>query len=189
MLFVRLFFTFLKIGIFTFGGGYSMVALIQQEVVSRGWMTSQEFTDLLAVSQFTPGPIGINTATYAGYTAVVNEGYPQWLACLGALLASLAVVILPVALLMVVSAWIMKHKENEDVVRIFKLLRLVVLGLIGAAFLGLVNEENLGSFASLNLQLVVSLMLFGVTIFLLTKTKVSPLYLLFLGALVGWIVY
>lgn len=63
MIFLELFITFLKIGIFTFGGGYSMIALIQDEVVARhGWMTSQEFTDILAVSQMTPGPIGINTA-------------------------------------------------------------------------------------------------------------------------------
>ena len=77
MIFVELFFTFLIIGAFTFGGGYSMVALIQDEVVLKhGWMTGQEFADLLAVSQMTPGPIGINTATYAGYTAVANSGLP-----------------------------------------------------------------------------------------------------------------
>ena len=67
MIFLKLFWMFLKIGIFTFGGGYSMVALIQNEVVEKeGWMTAQEFTDILAISQMTPGPVGINTATYAG---------------------------------------------------------------------------------------------------------------------------
>ena len=95
MVFAELFFTFLKIGLFTFGGGYSMVALIEDEVVSRhSWMTAQEFTDILAVSQMTPGPIGINTATYAGYTAVVGQGLPQWQGVIGALIASLAVVLL-----------------------------------------------------------------------------------------------
>ena len=75
MIFLKLFWMFLKIGIFTFGGGYSMIALIQNEVVEKqGWMTAQEFTDILAISQMTPGPVGINTATYAGYTAVVNMG-------------------------------------------------------------------------------------------------------------------
>ena len=76
MLFLQLFLTFMKIGIFTFGGGYAMIALIRNEVVvTHEWMTSQEFTDLLAISQMTPGPIGINTATFAGYTAVMNAGY------------------------------------------------------------------------------------------------------------------
>src|SRR5574344_2674277 len=76
MIFWQLFITFLKIGAFTFGGGYAMIALIQNEVVvNHLWLTSQEFTDILAISQMTPGPIGINTATYAGYTAVLNAGY------------------------------------------------------------------------------------------------------------------
>ncbi|MBQ3851611.1 MAG: chromate transporter, partial [Bacteroidales bacterium] len=72
MIFWKLFYTFVKIGIFTFGGGYAMIALIQNEVVEKnGWMTTQEFTDIVATSQITPGPVGINTATYTGYTAVV----------------------------------------------------------------------------------------------------------------------
>ena len=79
MVFLQLFWTFLKIGIFTFGGGYAMIALIQNEVtVNHHWLTSQEFTDILAVSQMTPGPVGINTATYTGYTAVLNAGYEPW---------------------------------------------------------------------------------------------------------------
>ena len=73
MIFLELFYTILLIGAFTFGGGYSMIALIQNEVVvHHGWLSAAEFTDLLAVSQMTPGPVGINTATYAGYTAVIN---------------------------------------------------------------------------------------------------------------------
>ena len=76
MVFLQLFWTFLKIGLFTFGGGYAMIALIQNEVtVNHAWLTSQEFTDILAISQMTPGPVGINTATYTGYTAVLNAGY------------------------------------------------------------------------------------------------------------------
>ena len=83
MIFWQLFYTFLKIGIFTFGGGYAMVALIQNEVVVENqWLTSQEFTDVLAISQASPGPLGINTATYTGYTAVVNAGYPEYMGVL-----------------------------------------------------------------------------------------------------------
>ena len=75
MILLQLFLTFLKIGLFTFGGGYAMVALIQNEVVAtHGWLTLQEFTDIVAISQMTPGPLGINAATYVGYTATLNAG-------------------------------------------------------------------------------------------------------------------
>ena len=68
MLYLQLFYTFFKIGLFGFGGGYAMLSMIQGEVVTRyGWLTSQEFTDIVAISQMTPGPIGINSATYVGY--------------------------------------------------------------------------------------------------------------------------
>ena len=71
MIWLELFYVYLKIGIFGFGGGYAMLSLIQADVVDRyGWITSQEFTDIVAISQMTPGPIGINSATYIGYTAI-----------------------------------------------------------------------------------------------------------------------
>ena len=92
MIFWQLFYTFCKIGIFNFGGGYAMIALIQNEVVeNHAWMTAQEFTDIVAVSQMTPGPLGINVATYAGYTSVINAGYGAGWAVLGSFLASFAV--------------------------------------------------------------------------------------------------
>ena len=76
ILFLQLFYTFFKIGLFGFGGGYAMISMIQGEVVTRyGWLSSSEFTDIVALSQMTPGPIGINSATYVGYTAIVNAGY------------------------------------------------------------------------------------------------------------------
>ena len=70
MIYLQLFYTFFKIGLFGFGGGYAMLSMIQGEVVTRyGWVTSQEFTDIVAISQMTPGPIGINAATYVGFTS------------------------------------------------------------------------------------------------------------------------
>lgn len=69
MIYLQLFYTFFKIGLFGFGGGYAMLSMIQGEVVTRyGWVSSQEFTDIVAISQMTPGPIGINAATYVGFT-------------------------------------------------------------------------------------------------------------------------
>ena len=76
MLYLELFLTFFQIGLFGFGGGYAMLSMIQGEVVTNHqWISSSEFTDIVAISQMTPGPIGINSATYVGYTAAINAGY------------------------------------------------------------------------------------------------------------------
>ena len=93
MIFLLLFYTFFKIGLFGFGGGYAMLSLIQGEVVTRyGWLTTSQFTDIVAISQMTPGPIGINSATYVGYTALVNAGYSPAVGILGSLMATVAVI-------------------------------------------------------------------------------------------------
>ena len=93
MIFLQLFYTFFKIGLFGFGGGYAMISMIQGEVVTRHqWLTSPEFTDIIAISQMTPGPIGINSATYVGYSAVVNAGYSHAIGILGSAIATLSVV-------------------------------------------------------------------------------------------------
>lgn len=89
MIFLYLFYTFFKIGLFGFGGGYAMLSLIQGEVVTRyHWINAGEFTDIVAISQMTPGPIGINSATYVGYTAVLNAGYSEAFAVIGSIVAT-----------------------------------------------------------------------------------------------------
>ena len=136
MIFLELFYVFSKIGIFNFGGGYAMLSLIQDEVVNKHhWMTINEFTDIVAISQSTPGPIGINCATYTGYTAVVHAGYPTWAAVLGAVLASLSVIWLPFILMVTISKYLIKHHDSKTVTSIFGALRPVIVGLIAAAAL------------------------------------------------------
>ena len=189
MIFWQLFYTFLIIGAFTFGGGYSMIALIQGEVVNHwGWMTAQEFTDLLAVSQMTPGPVGINTATYAGYTAVVNAGYPAWAAVGGSLLASFAVIIIPMALVLLVSGWLLRHTDDKRVASVMRVVRLAVVGLIAAAALGLVGAESFGRIG-LNKQFIVSVLIFAAVFILSWRYKKSPILLIVASGLVGLIVY
>jgi chromate transporter len=189
MIFWQLFYTFLVIGAFTFGGGYSMIALIQGEVVNHwGWMTTEEFTDLLAVSQMTPGPVGINTATYAGYTAVINAGYPAWAAVCGSLLASFAVIVIPVALVLLVSGWLLRHTDDHRVASVMRVVRLAVVGLIAAAALGLVGTESFGS-VGLNKQFIVSVLIFAAVFILSWRYKKSPILLIVASGLVGLIVY
>ncbi len=189
MIFLKLFWMFLKIGIFTFGGGYSMIALIQNEVVEKqGWMTAQEFTDILAISQMTPGPVGINTATYAGYTAVVNMGLPVWQGVLGSLLASLAVILLPIAAMLLVHSYLSRHRDNPLIAQVLRTLRLTVVGLIAAAALLLLTTESFGS-PGLNLQFVVSLIVFAFVFYLSVRHRTSPILLIVASGLVGLIVY
>ncbi len=189
MIFFQIFYTFIIIGAFTFGGGYSMVALIQAEVVDHwGWMTTTEFTDLLAVSQMTPGPVGINTATYAGYTAVLNAGFPQWAAVCGSLLASLAVVAIPVALVLIVGSWLLAHKDNPRVASVMRILRLVALGLIAAAALSLMSTENFG-IPGINLRFILSVVIFAAVFILSVRRKVSPIILITASAIVGLVAF
>lgn len=195
MIILELLFTFLVIGLFTFGGGYSMIALIQDEVVTHhGWLTGQEFADILAISQITPGPVGINTATYAGYSAVINAGLPEWMAVAGAVVASLAVLILPVALILIVGRWLLKHKDQAPFDIIFKVLRLTVIGLIAAAALSLMptafSPTPTGTVTLFDISFsVFNLIIFAVVFGLSLWRKVSPILLIVLSGAAGLILY
>lgn len=190
MIFLKLFLIFSKIGIFNFGGGYAMISLIQNEVVTKEhWMTSQEFTDMIAVSQMTPGPIGINAATYAGFTAVQNAGYSYEWCIVGSVLASLSVVWLPFTLMLMISHYLIKNKESYVVKSVFGGLRPAIVGLIAAAALVLMTEENFGNPKTDLYQFVVSVVLF-VAAFVATRFfKTNILLVLAAGALAGIICY
>lgn len=190
MIFWKLFYIFLRIGIFSFGGGLAMIALIQNEVVEKqGWLTAQEFTDVVATSQITPGPVGINTATYTGYMAVVNAGYPEWLGIFGAFLASFSVILLPLILMLLVCKLLLKNKDNPLIASAMSTLRLAIVGLIAAAALLMVTPENFGSYAVSPTQLFVSIGIF-LTVFVTSfKFKASPILLILLSGVVGALIY
>ena len=123
MLFLKLFIIFTKIGTFNFGGGYAMLSLIHNEtVVKNHWLTNAEFTDIVAISQSTPGPIGINCATYVGYTACLHDGYPVWAAWLGSVLASLSIMWLPFIIMILISM----KMENERITKLIRDLKTVI---------------------------------------------------------------
>lgn len=190
MIFLKLFLIFSKIGIFNFGGGYAMISLIQNEVVTKEhWMTSQEFTDMIAVSQMTPGPIGINAATYAGFTAVQNAGYSYEWCIVGSVLASLSVVWLPFTLMLMISHYLIKNKESYAVKSVFGGLRPAIVGLIAAAALVLMTEENFGNPKTDLYQFVVSVVLFAAAFVATRFFKTNILLVLAAGALAGIICY
>lgn len=190
MLFLELFYTFFKIGLFGFGGGYGMLSLIQGEVVTRhAWMSMQEFTDIVAVSQMTPGPIGINSATYVGYTAVINNGGSQLLAVLGSLTASFAVMLPSFILMLLVSRYLMKYSRHPRVEALFSVLRPTVVGLIASAALLLMNSGNFGSFSGDKVQFFVSIGLFVFAFAALRFLKWSPILILVICGAVGGVVF
>ena len=190
MIFLELFYTFLKIGLFSFGGGYGMLSVIQGEVVARhGWLTAAEFTDIVAISQMTPGPIGINSATYVGYTAVLNATGSEALAVAGSLVASFAVMLPSIVLMLIVARFLLKFSKHPAVEAVFKGLRPAVVGLIASAALLLMTEENFGSFSDTPLQFWVSVGLFVAAFVAMKFFKVSPILILVIAGAFGGVFY
>ncbi len=190
MIFLQLFYVFSKIGIFNFGGGYAMLSLIYGEVVTHyHWLSNAEFTDIVAISQSTPGPIGINAATYCGYTAVINAGYPMWAACLASVMASLSIMWLPFILMIAISRYLIHHKDAPFVQDIFKPLRPAIIGLIAAAALLLINKDNFGSPSTDLPKFIISIIIF-VAAFLATRyKKVNPILVMLVCGVLGLIIY
>ena len=188
MIYLELFYTFFIIGLFGFGGGYGMLSLIQTEtVVHHAWPSSAEFTNIVAISQMTPGPVGINSATYCGYAAVHNAGYNGLMAVLGSATATFALVLPSLILMILISKMFMKYMNTLTVKSIFTGLRPAVVGLLGAATLLLCNKENFGSPTESVWQFSVSVVLFLVTFIGTMKYKVNPIRMICYAALAGLI--
>ncbi len=186
MIFLQLFFTFFQIGLFGFGGGYGMLSLIQTEVVHHwGWMTTSEFTDIVAVSQMTPGPIGINSATYCGYTAVHNAGMGNTMAVLGSATATFALVLPSLILMILISKMFLRYMKHPTVQNVFAGLRPAVVGLLAAATLLLCTKENFSTPADNPWQFWISVFLFVAT-FIGTKVfKINPIKLIVMAGFAG----
>jgi chromate transporter len=186
MIYLQLFYTFFKIGLFGFGGGYGMLSLIQTEtVVHNHWLSSAEFTNIVAISQMTPGPIGINSATYCGYTAIHNAGYSDAMAMLGSATATFALVLPSLVLMILISKMFMKYMHTNAVQSVFTALRPTVVGLLAAATLLLMNEENFSTPGTNAWQFYISLFLFAAT-FIGTKfVKVNPIKMIGFAAAAG----
>ena len=190
LLYLKIFWTFFKIGLFGFGGGYAMISMIQAEVVSNhGWMTNGEFTDIVAISQSTPGPIGINSATYVGYTSVVNAGYSSLWGALGSLIATFAVVLPSLILMLVISRFFMKYKNHPAVEHTFMGLRPAVVGLLAAAALLLMNAENFSAPGENPWQFFISVGLFLFAFIGQMVYKMNPVLLLVLCGITGLLLF
>ena len=186
MIFLQLFIAFFEIGLFGFGGGYAMISLIQSMVVTRfHWLTTSEFTNVIAISQMTPGPVGINSATYCGYTAVHNAGFTGGMAVLGSVTATVALVLPSLILMLLISKMFLKYMKTPLVQSVFMGLRPVVVGLLAAATLLLCNAENFSS-PNINLwQFCISLALFIATFVGTMWLKINPIRMICYAAVAG----
>ena len=163
-----------------------MLSLIQTEtVVHHHWLSTAEFTNIVAISQMTPGPVGINTATYCGYVAVHNAGHEMAMSVLGSAIATFALVLPSLILMILISKMFMKYMNTRPVKSIFKGLRPAVVGLLAAATLLLCNSDNFSA-PSINMwQFCVSLFLFAATFVGTMWIKVNPIRMVCYAATAG----
>ena len=166
MLYLQLFYTFFKIGLFGFGGGYAMLSMIQGEVVTRyGWLTSQEFTDIVAISQMTPGSV--------------------W----GSIIATLAVVLPSFILMLAISKFFLKYQKHPVVEAVFSGLRPAVVGLLASAALVLMNAENFSSPKEDMYSFIISCLIFLVAFVGTRKYKINPILMIVACGIAGLILY
>ncbi len=186
MIFFWLFITFFEIGLFGFGGGYGMLSLIQNETVEHWhWLSSSEFTDIVAISQMTPGPIGINSATYCGYTAVKNAGFSMPMAVLGSATATFALVLPSLILMILISKLFMRYMRTHTVQSVFLALRPAVVGLLAAATLLLMTSDNFSSPQQNVWQFFVSCFLFAASFYGVMIVKINPIRMIIYCAIAG----
>lgn len=197
--YLKLIWAYLKIGIFGFGGGYAMLSLVEKSVVDPGWISETMFTDIVAISQMTPGPIGINSATYIGYTAPGQVdpalASPAW-GVLGSILATLAVTVPSFFLVLYASHFIRRHNESGAIKAIFSGLRPVVVGLIASAAIMLMNSANFNP-RGIDWQLWTSVAICAVSFCLVffplpyrgKKVKIHPILVIILSGIAGLFLY
>ena len=176
--YLKLIWAYLKIGLFGFGGGYAMLSLIQNEVVESGWISSQMFTDIVAVSQMTPGPIGINSATYIGYVVTGSV----W----GSVVATVTVVLPPFLLVLFASHYIRRHKDSAVIKGAFTGLRPVVVGLIASAALLLMNSENFGYETT---ERIITTLICVASFCFVYFTRIHPILVIVLAGVAGFFIF
>ncbi len=173
MIYLQLFLSFFQIGLFGFGGGYAMLSLLQAEIVTRHeWLTASEFADIVAISQMTPGPISINSATYIGYHTSGSV--------LGAAVATFALCLPSLILMFFASLFYTRLKNNPYVSTTIRSLRPVVVGMILSAALLLMTKENFIDYRSY--------LIFALALLAIIK-KANPLLVLTLAGFAGYLLF
>lgn len=169
---LQLFLAFFKIGAFSFGGGYAMLPLIEREIVKRhNWISYREFTDIIGISQMTPGPIAINSATFVGYKVG---------GILGSAVASIGVVTMSFILVSIATHYIMKFKESKVIKSAFMGMKPALIALILSAFISLAKESYMD---------IKSIIIGILTLIMLLSKKVHPIMVIVIAAMLGIVIY
>ena len=182
MIYLQLFLSFLQIGAFSFGGGYAAMPLIQNQVVDlHHWLSLSECTDLVTISQMTPGPIAVNSATFVG---IKIAGIP------GAIVATLGC-ILPACIIVTIIAWLyLKYRNMKSLQVVLSTLRPAVVSLIATAGLTIIISAIFGELGiSINTIKIQMVVIFGICMFLLMKWKMNPIFVMVLAGILNVIQY
>ena len=183
MIYIQLFISFLQIGLFSFGGGYAAMPLIQNQVVNlHHWLSLSEFTDLITISQMTPGPIAINSATFVGEKIA---GVP------GAIVATLGCIMPSIIILTIIAYFYMKYRDLDSLQSVLKTLRPAVVAMIASAGVSILvtaffGESGLIVMKNLKIQMVV---IFVICMVLLMKFKMSPVFVMILAGILNVMQY
>ncbi|MBR5515114.1 MAG: chromate transporter [Clostridia bacterium] len=189
MIFLELFYTFFKIGLFTFGGGYAMIPLIQSEVMEKSWATSEELINFIAVAESTPGPFAINIATYVG----AEQGYEFWGIAgrfLGSACATIGVVLPSFIIILIVARFYLKFKNNKYIAGAMSGLRPAAIALIMSAVvsmsLSVFFPQGISLDAFVSYDFITSVIIFAIMLTLiLCVKKIHPIALVGLSATLG----
>ena len=190
MIFFELFYTFFLIGLFTFGGGYAMIPMIEDQIVSRGWMNDAQLSDFIAISETTPGPFAINISTFVGS----QTGGP-----LGAVCATLGVILPSFIIIILVALVLSKFLKNKYVQGTLNGVKPVIVALIAATaivffvkmalFMGNPLFSQTITFNRAGVTLLIVLSLFALIFKIYKKKSLNPILLLLLSAALGIVIF
>ncbi|MGD9761692.1 MAG: chromate transporter [Candidatus Izemoplasmatales bacterium] len=183
-LLLELFITFFKIGIFTFGGGYAMIPLITEEVITKGWLTSEQLMDFIAISESTPGPFAINIATFIGYN---QQGV------LGSILTTFGVVLPSFIIILIIAKAFHKFASNKYVVGFLSGVKPVIVGIIFSVAVGFLLKSifNISVLELSEIDFKWSTLLIFACVFLMTRIwkKIHPIFIILVSGMMGLIIY
>lgn len=195
MIYLQLFWTFFKIGLFTIGGGQAMIPMISQEVVEKGWLTLDEVQSFIAISESTPGPFAVNIATYTGVSVLQSAGVGE--SILGAICATFGVVLPSLVIITLIALAFSNFIKKPAVQSVFVYVRSTVTGLLIAVFAGFVLSTLLGVSSVLSHEPVqfdvigtcLFALLFGLSLIRIKGKALQPIWLIIISAVIGTLCY